>query len=142
MKDHEVNTLRQIAELRYQHQLQKVQGLLTEEARLRQDFARIAKSAKEGIDLSMRAMGADHSWDIWLASKQEDINTRLAQVLAQKMEVMEGVRLAFGQQHVLADLSRKIEQDRRRRRVNAQRESACARSVSDILPNDIDDQNV
>ncbi len=142
MKDYEAETLRKIADLRYQRELHKVKALLAEEARLRQDFARISQSARVAADLSMRAVGADHTWELWLAQKQENTNTRLAQVLAQKMQVMDDVRAAFGQQTVLADLSQRIRRDRLRQQANAKLEGICATPVSDILPHNVDNQDV
>ena len=60
----------------------------------------------------VKTVGADTLWQAWVSRKHRELNMQLAQVMAEKMNAMDGVRTAFGRQTAvekLAEQERKIQ---------------------------------
>jgi len=101
--------LAQLTQAVYQGRLSRLQTLLKEETRLRQDLKRLDQmqdheEAKDAQDISLRALGADLLWQGWVMRQKTDLNMKLANVLVQKSAVIRDVKLAFGRAQVAETL--------------------------------------
>lgn len=90
-----------LTEAVYRGRLSRLQTLLVEEARLRQDLNRLGqmqyRSEIDAQDLALRALGADLLWQGWVTRQKTNLNMQLANVLVQKSAVVRDAKLAFGQ---------------------------------------------
>jgi hypothetical protein len=105
MIENQQDELAQLMDMMFRRQLSFTQKLAEEEARLRQDLARLNNAGAEGMsDLSqhdgMRAIGADLLWQAWLIRQKIEVNTRLADVLVKKEMAAADLRTAFGKSQV------------------------------------------
>jgi len=94
----------------YQAELAKMQGLAAHEGKLRADLARLEQQHKQNLTLpatqlfAPRHIGADVLWQGWVGRSRTDINQQLALVLAQKAQMMKGLRLAHGKHQAAKQL--------------------------------------
>ncbi len=130
--------LKQISDLKFQHSEQAVSKLRAREASLRWELARLQGLAHEthcqpASDSELRAIGADIIWLKWLENSRRRLNIELAQVLAQKEELVAQHRKANGKKLVTDALSEKQQLDRQRLRkthaLNEAVETSLTRSV-------------
>ena len=126
MTETELTKLAGLSEALYLRRLQSVQSLLEEEAQLRRALMPLRNRQKQKADSTMRAVGADVSWDIWVGRTRIDLNRRLAEVLAQKLPLMESVRTAFGRHEALSQLASKEQRGRLSKRTKRQSEALLA----------------
>lgn len=103
-----------ITKIKYDQQQQSFQRLVSEEARLRGELDRLnfsvlqAQAKPENND-KMRAIGAEIMWQSWVARSKTQINLKLAQVLALKLQHLAQVKKAYGKVLVIEEL---LEQER------------------------------
>lgn len=101
-----------ITQVKYDRQQQSFQKLVAEEARLRNELARLNISVRqaqlnpENHD-KMRAIGADITWQGWIARSRTQLNLRLAQVIALKLQQLTQVKTAYGKVLVVKELLEK-----------------------------------
>lgn len=93
----------------YQGRLSRLQTLLLEETRLRNDLKRLDlmqknEDATNALDISLQALGADILWQGWVMRQKTELNMKLANVLVQKSAVIRDVKLAFGRAQVAGTL--------------------------------------
>ncbi|MGJ8626845.1 MAG: hypothetical protein ACSHXB_07800 [Sulfitobacter sp.] len=103
-----------ITKIKYDQQQQSFQRLVSEEARLRSeldrlDFSVLQAQAKPENNDKMRAIGAEIMWQSWVARSKTQINLKLAQVLALKLQHLAQVKKAYGKVLVIEEL---LEQER------------------------------
>lgn len=118
MKTEKLRHMARVTEAAYLHEFQKVQGILAEEARLRQNLLQLDAQACENTkviarDTSMKSVGADLLWQAWLSRTRRQLHIELAQVMAQKLTAMDRVRNAFGRNNAVSVMHEKVENDRR-----------------------------
>lgn len=99
-----------ITEALYLKEQAAVQDILSQEAALRSKLAEIDQQVRKARDeLSgiepMQSIGADVVWQAWVGRAKYQLNTQLAQVLAQKEMVMDKVRRAFGKTLIASELA-------------------------------------
>lgn len=116
----------------YRAELTKVEKLNAREASLRRDLAELEMRRRNSRNLPhteltpVRQIGADVFWEGWLSRTHADLNTQLAQVLAQKAHMMAGLRRAFGKQAAAANLVDRAAQEKTQRREKQYRQSQDA----------------
>lgn len=103
-----------ITQIKYDQQQQSFQKLVSEEARLRSELYRLNFSvlqaqAKPENNTEMRAVGAEIMWQSWVARSKTQINLKLAQLLALKLQHLAKVKKAYGKVLVIEEL---LEQER------------------------------
>ena len=97
-----LSDLMKLTEALYQAETAKMQDLLLQEARLRQDLARLEEYRRANRDLpdadlhGVRQIGADLLWQGWVGRGKADLQTELARVLARKGQMIGQLRHAFG----------------------------------------------
>lgn len=102
--------LAKLTDALYEAELSKMQVLNKHEARLRLGLKELDEMRHRNQTLpevqmnSVRQTGADVLWEGWIGRTRENLNTQLAQVLAQKARMASGVRRAFGKRMAAADL--------------------------------------
>lgn len=109
MKAADLSELARVTDAIYQKEQLVVRDILAAEAQLRRKLAQLdqsvsdARAAPEQLDL-MRPFGADVLWEAWAGRTRRQLNMELAQVLAQKLHMMDRVRVAFGKRLVAQTL--------------------------------------
>lgn len=97
-----LSDLTKLTEALYQAETAKMQDLLMQEAKLRQDLARLEEHRRTNRDLpdadlqGVRQIGADLLWQGWVGRSKADLQTELARVLARKGQMIGQLRRAFG----------------------------------------------
>lgn len=107
MKQDKLSQMAEVTHAVYLNEFQKVQGILEEESRLREQLSRVRDQSRQGREdmkenLSMQSVGADLLWQAWLTRTQRQLNIELSQVMARKLTSMGRVRQAFGRQNAVA----------------------------------------
>lgn len=80
----------------------RMRRLTEEEARIRAELAALDADRCEAQVLpadalaAPRSVGADMLWQAWIARRRENLQTRLARVLARKGAAMRGLQVAHG----------------------------------------------
>lgn len=98
-----------VSQAQYEQQRGILVGIISEEADLRRELARLTEmaTAAEPHDPSfdgLRAIGADLLWQGWVGRARVTLNMRLARLLARKEHEQEKVRRAFGKVVALQEL--------------------------------------
>lgn len=102
--------LAQLTDALYQAELSKMHDINSREASLRQQLAdledlRHSNAAIPPNDMhKVRQIGADVLWEGWVSRARADLNTQLAQVLAQKAHMTVALRHAFGKQNAAREM--------------------------------------
>lgn len=97
----EISTL---AEAIYRSEEARIREITAQESRLRNALADLESHSCQNrslpdADLSgVRQIGADILWQGWVGRNKRELNLELAQVLARKSGMMQGLRRAFGRQ--------------------------------------------
>ncbi|SFO14928.1 hypothetical protein SAMN04487859_11746 [Roseovarius lutimaris] len=97
-----LSDLTKLTEALYQAETAKMQDLLLQEAKLRQDLADLEEHRRANRDLPYTAMqgvrqiGADILWQGWVGRSKVDLQAELARVLARKGQMIGQLRRAFG----------------------------------------------
>lgn len=105
MKDLDnLKQLHAVADAAYLRKSQKFQELVTEEARLRADLAKLDEGLQQAritdTDFDLNALGGDALWRGWVGQRKSDINLKLARVLALKEQQISVIRKAFGKRQI------------------------------------------
>ena len=111
--------LMSVTEAAYQLEYQKLSPLLQQEARLLSQIARldiqVAEVKTQGVKTEGYGItGADLSWHRWESTTRRQLNTELARLRARKLTAMDDLRQAFGRKQALAELTRRMQNDKRR----------------------------
>ncbi|MEX3316344.1 hypothetical protein [Sulfitobacter sp. PS-8MA] len=125
----ELRHLEAICQAKYDQQRQSFLRIKTEESRLRRELERLDHMARQANDAStrtgvMRAVGADIMWQAWIGRSKNELNLKLAQVLAIKDQQLAQVRQAFGKLQVAQELIASVQKNQRKRRDQSQMELA------------------
>lgn len=118
----DLDQLKTLSDLKYQHSRQALSGLLARENALRTELVRLRTLTHETQtqppeQAQMRMIGGDVIWLKWLGQVQQKLNIELAQVLAQKENLMTQHRTAHGRKMVAERLSdQQIEHHRQSKR--------------------------
>lgn len=97
-----LSDLTKLTEALYQAETAKMQDLLLQEAKLRQDLAGLEEHRRANRDLpdaalqGVRQIGADILWQGWVGRSKADLQAELARVLARKGQMIGQLRRAFG----------------------------------------------
>jgi len=97
-----LSDLTKLTEALYQAETAKMQDLLLQEAKLRQDLADLEEHRRANRDLpdtamqGVRQIGADILWQGWVGRSKVDLQAELARVLARKGQMIGQLRRAFG----------------------------------------------
>ena len=109
MSQDDLENLRNATQALYLEAHSKVARILAKEAAVRNGLARLEEQNRgageptNGVD-SMQMIGADLLWNAWQYQTRQRLNVELAQIRAQRMELMDGVRLAFGRDQAILTL--------------------------------------
>lgn len=103
-----------ITQIKYDQRRQSFQKLVSEEIRLRSELDRLNFSvlqaqAKPEDNDEMRAIGAEITWQSWVAQSKTQLNLKLAQILALKLQHLAQVKKAYGKVLIIEEL---LEQER------------------------------
>lgn len=115
MKQKMLDQMAAVTAAQYMQEHAKVQPTLAREAALRGQLAQLnqqVQAAREQSqnDHAMKALGADLLWQGWHSRTRRQLNVELAKATAQKLRMMDQLRLAFGRKHAvetMADAERK-----------------------------------
>jgi len=105
-----LDDLAEVTEALYQAELSRVQDILREETRLRQDLARLsahreANRALPEADLDgLRRIGGDMLWQGWVARNRAELHETLARVLVRKAGALRRLRESFGKAEAVRSL--------------------------------------
>ena len=124
----QMNTLKQLLEVRYLMEQTAIADLLRRENRLRADLAKLdqhARSADTPDGTRMQLIGADILWKAWVGRAKSSLNVELAQVLAQKESVFHRVQQEFGKMSVGDFLTERLD--------TAQKKSAAEQALKSII---------
>ncbi|MFV0512277.1 MAG: hypothetical protein ACK5MY_01395 [Jhaorihella sp.] len=102
--------LEQVARAQYLREIGKIREILDRETALRTQLNRLSEQAAQArhvhaADPAMQSLGADMAWQGWLGRSRARLNTELAQVMAQKLVALDGVRTTFGRQQAVQTLA-------------------------------------
>lgn len=130
----DLRQLQAIVQAKYQHQQQSFGRLVAEEARLRDELARLDGFLADTRSMSpqereMRAIGADLVWQSWLGRSKAQLNLKLAQILAIKEQHLKQVRTAYGKLLVVQELISNGTSDHRKKAAR----DALSRATSQSL---------
>ncbi|MEP1586268.1 MAG: hypothetical protein ABJR46_04470 [Tateyamaria sp.] len=97
----DLDQLKTLSELKYQHSLRSVSYLLAREDKLRAEIARLRTLTRETQTQPpeqerIRMIGGDVIWLQWLGKTLRKLNMELAQILAQKESLIAQHRRAHG----------------------------------------------
>ncbi|NUH66778.1 hypothetical protein HTT03_15965 [Sulfitobacter sp. S0837] len=125
----ELRQLEAISQAKYDQQRQSFQRIQAEESRLRAELARLDHMARQANSAStqigeMRAIGADIMWQAWVGRSKNELNLKLAQVLAIKEQQLSQVRQAFGKLQVSQQLIADLQKRQRKNKGQSQMELA------------------
>lgn len=107
----------------WQAQEARLKRIAQAEAALRADLDRLDRQRRQAARLpaetltDARRLGADMLWQGWAGQRRADLQTRLAQVLAQKGEALQALRQANGRHFAAARLLADSEARRRAHRL-------------------------
>lgn len=103
----QMETIAALMDLQFMRASQEMPQILEREAKLRGDIAKIRaqflNADPKAMDM-IRAVGADVAWQSWAEQMLVQLNTELAQVLAQKEYLLRRVRHALGRKNTAAKL--------------------------------------
>ncbi len=125
----ELRQLEAISQAKYDQQRQSFRRIQAEESRLRAELARLDHMARQANGAStqigeMRAIGADIMWQAWVGRSKNELNLKLAQVLAIKEQQLSQVRQAFGKLQVSQQLIADLQKRQRKKKGQSQMELA------------------
>ena len=115
MKD--LQTLRELNDLKYRGQQKELAKLLEEEAIIRAGLQQLRdKAAHSSLPAyePLNAQGADVMWRGWLAQTKAEMNTKLARVLAEKERQRRLVKKAYGRVLATEGLEHQISTSKKR----------------------------
>lgn len=108
MSGAELNTLAALTEAQFRAIQAELEPILVEERRLRRSLADLDERTLKNATLpasdltDLRRLGGDMAWRSWAAQSRNDLQMRLARVLARKANKMARVRQAFGRAEAVA----------------------------------------
>jgi len=130
----DLEQIKTLAALKYQHSQHALSTLLAREGELRAELERLSVLARETQTqppehAEIRAIGADIIWLKWLGQTQRQLNIALAQVLAQKEALMAEHRRTHGRKIVAEELALQAGDARRREKRQAQLQSTISHTL-------------
>ncbi len=128
MTQDRIDNLLTVVEAVYQREHQKLHPLLQREAQLNQQLTRLDSQLAEVKSTSSQSdgyqvTGTDLLWHGWESLTRRNLNTELARLRSQKLAAMEELRGAFGRKLAVADLSRRLQEHKRRVRQSKAQDS-------------------
>jgi predicted nucleic acid-binding Zn-ribbon protein len=110
MKQKMLDQLAAVTAAQYMQEHAKVQPTLAREAELRGQLIQLntqVQAAREQgqDDHAMKALGADLLWQGWHSRTRRQLNVDLAKTTAQKLRMMDQLRLAFGRKHAVETMA-------------------------------------
>lgn len=102
-----LQTLRDIAQARQNADAAKLKTINAQEQTLRAQLAALdtSQTAQREVPvadtLSMRRIGGDMLWHVWVGRRRRDLQLQLARCLAQKGIARHALRQSFGKRHAL-----------------------------------------
>lgn len=124
----DLNHLKILSDLKYQHSQKALSTILSREKILRGELGRLRDLARQTQaqppdQERMRLIGGDVIWLQWLGETQRKLNIELAQVLAQKEAVIAQHRRSHGRKIVSEKIAQReadnLRQDKREAQLNA-----------------------
>mgnify|MGYP005839915839 CR=1 FL=1 len=118
-----LDDLAAVTEALYQAELSRVQDILRDETRLRQELARLsahhqANRALPEADLDgMRRIGGDVLWHGWVGRNRAQLQEDLARVLVRKAGALRKLRVGFGKVEAVRHLRAQARQAEARTRL-------------------------
>lgn len=130
----DLEQLKYLSELKYQHSQQALSEILQRERSLRAELLRLRSLMREtqtqpSDQAQMRMIGGDVIWMKWIAQAQRKLNIELAQVLAQKEAYMQRHRRAHGRKIMAEHLSVQDVELRRQAKRKTQLDQAIENSI-------------
>ncbi|WP_322867077.1 hypothetical protein U5922_013375 [Aquicoccus sp. G2-2] len=103
----------------FQADLARLRTITSEEAALRADLATLQGAVSRSVALpasdalALRQLGGDLLWLSWVGRKRSDLNMRIANVMARKLDAEGALRRSFGKAEVAQQIADKAQQKRR-----------------------------
>ncbi len=97
-----------LVDMKYRKDTEAFSKLLQQEEMLRNSLIKLDQYRAEGghdHNYHQRAIGADIMWHAWVGKKKQEINQRLAHVLAKKELCREQVKASYGKVLVTRELA-------------------------------------
>lgn len=133
MNGRDLAMLGALSEARLDRERARLQGVLAQEARLRAMLSRLDAQAGAARALpapaldGLRGIGADLSWQGWVARQRATLQMELAMVLARKEQALPALRQAFGEAEAALALDARARAATRRNRAER-----AARTLSEF----------
>ncbi len=129
--------LKLLATLKYQHSQKALSDILKRENELRTELERMRllvqqTQSQDPADAQLRSIGGDIIWLKWVGKVQRELNISLANVLAQKEALMGRHRQETGRKIVAEDLAERQQKTRRDKKCKAQLQSAISTSLQNL----------
>ncbi len=105
----QMNALTQITDALFQVEQAKMQRIAADEKSVRQALSNLDAQYNNALGdasdmMAVRALGADLLWQVWVGRKRANLQLELAKILVRKAQAAEGLRHAFGKNHVATQL--------------------------------------
>lgn len=97
----------------YQADLARLRAIAAEDSSLRADLAALQRDASRSAALpdddalALRQLGGDLLWQAWVGRKRADLNMRIANVMARKLNAQQALRRSFGKAQVAQQIASK-----------------------------------
>jgi len=128
MSNADLNTLAALTEAQFRAIQAKLEPIIQEERQLRRSLADLDERAHQNAILptsdltDLRRLGGDMAWRRWAAQRRNELQLRLARVLARKANKMAVVKQAFGRAEAVAMMQKQHAASLARARDKAQLE--------------------
>jgi hypothetical protein len=119
----DISELCALMQARLQHQQAALRRISAEEAALRDQLQALNRAERAGgsvVDFGLRTLGADLLWQAWVAHQREGLQTRLANLMVRRAEVLDQTRSAFGRHEAARRLWYMAREARDTRRAKAE----------------------
>lgn len=107
MKSDALNEMEIILGIKFQRKQHLFSKILMEEQRIRSQLTKLKeeeRKSEQSYDDQIKAIGADVIWKAWIHRTRVRLNLELAQVLAQKENLLSSVRSEYGKLLVSREL--------------------------------------
>lgn len=120
-----------LTKARLQHHQATLRRIAAEEAALRERLRALDDAGRGGAgdDFGLRTIGGDLLWQGWVARQREGLQTRLANLLVRRAEILEQARTAFGRH----EAARRLWHMARTERATARRKAGDAHVLDTII---------
>lgn len=119
MKLSTLSVLKSVTEAKFQKEYQQLRPVLEAEAQIQRQLlqldAQMMQVRRDSCETQgYRITGTDILWNSWESTTRRQLNTDLARVRARKLAALDALKLEFGRNRAVQDLSDALVEDLRR----------------------------